>query len=198
MTGVQTCALPIYLCRLPFSPYLFAHNSTSQGNCNDIVFTQAFKAESMHILEVYLGGLLVKLGFKVSHLFCADLNHYFARTEKALIQEGRKRGMEFIFLPTTEAYYTRLAQAGVVIALDWQACPSHLLAAAALGVVPIAPHYGAYPEHLPLANLYPPLNTKEILTMVHSPLVAPACWKKHNPLELALEFLKKAGLSCSM
>jgi hypothetical protein len=188
----------VHLCRLPFAPYLFAHDSTSQNNCNDIVFIQTFRAESMHILEVYLGGLLVKWGFKVSHLFCSDPNHYFARTEKALMQEGEKRGMEFVFLPNAEAYYTCLGKAGVVVALDWRACPSHLLAAAALGVVPVAPHYGAYPELIPWENLYPPLNTEEILAMVHSPPVGRICWEKHNPHELALEFLEKAGISCSI
>lgn len=150
---------------------------------NLIVFTQAFTQENMHILEVYLADILIQAGYRTVHLLPAGMNNNTPITAgtHGLILEGEKRGMEFISCGTRNEYWSRLAEASMMITTAPSGNAASLLQAIALGVTPLAPCFGGFPELLPAAYLYRPFNLNHILQLVSSPPAVPNIIERFLP-----------------
>ena len=164
--------LKICLCRIPFDPNHYLGYCCAKKQKNQLVFIQPFTTESLHILEVYYAEILAGAGFHVYHLFNGSLQEQdFIEHDKCLLRAGELLGMDFVFCSNPESYYTRLAQAEVVMTLGWSHCISSLLAAAAMGVNVVAPAYGFYPEFFAQQNLFPPLNLERAISLaISSPI----------------------------
>lgn len=158
---------------------------------NLVVFTQAFTQENLHILEVYLADLLIQAGYRTIHLFPMEAYSKSPLTVDAreLIREGEKRGMVFISCDTKEEYWRRFAEATLMIttALSGNAAP--LLQATVLGVSPLAPCFGDFPELLPVENLYRPFNLNHILQLASSPPGVPDIAERFLPKNCWQPFL---------
>jgi hypothetical protein len=150
---------------------------------NIVVFTQSFTQENLHILEVYLADLLIQAGYRTVHLLPAEINNDSPKTADTcgLIREGEKRGMEFISCETRDEYWHRFAEATVMITTALSGNAASLLQAATLGVTPLAPCFGDFPELLPAAYLYRPFNLNHILQLASSPPAVPDIAERFLP-----------------
>lgn len=183
------------LCRIPIEPQHFQIYYSQKRQTRELVFIQPFTPESLHILEIYFGEILLQEDFLVTHLFSKTQQELtLGEAEICLMNEGQKRGMEFIFSSSREQYYNRLAQAGKLITFQWTNCVSHLLAAVALGTSIVAPEYGPYPEFFPRENLFSPFNLDNALVQIANPLNEKPAWKDYLPEFITPDYSELAEL----
>jgi hypothetical protein len=168
----------------PFDPGWLSKYKNVPKKRRLIAFNQRFSLDKLHIIEVYLSELLVKRGYDVIHL-CpeSDLKRIASNREaRVLFREAQKRGLKFIINNTKDEYYTKLAEAEVLITTTLADTLSvGTLEAAALGVIPILPDWGPFPEYLSPKNLYPPYNIKRVLNLVASPPKTAVRFDKYLP-----------------
>jgi hypothetical protein len=175
----------IYVCRIPWEPDEFQFYGPRSSSHKTIVFIQPFRSESLHLLEVYCGEMLQKDGYQVLHLFRERENSQ--NLDRCLLREGKNRGMDFVFCSDIQMYYARLAQARLVMNLEWSGCVTHLLTAAALGVPVAVPAYGAYPSFFPRTCLFPPLNLLKAMELaIHPP--EPISFEQYGSAEIASDY----------
>ncbi len=175
----KNCLLKFYpalstrvnVCGFPFYPVL--QNLRVKKVKGLVIFNQPFCPDNLHILEVSLTESLHSRGCRIIHLSPESdrLTIQAEREASALMQEGIKRGMEFIFYTKPIEYYMWLSRAEVtVVTPSKQTDVFGIVEASALGAFPVAPRLGPFPEFLPESSLYPPYNLEAICQMVSSPL----------------------------
>jgi hypothetical protein len=147
----------VALCGYPFYPRL--PQAAVPRETNFIIFNQNFSHDNLHILEVYLSGLLRQRGCRVAHLSPAAAESTLTGTPelRCLMQEGQKSGMEFVFYRSYQEYCRWLARASaMMVTVVDEPDEMDVLEAVSVGTPVLAPDHGPYPELLPPAHLYPP------------------------------------------
>lgn len=160
----------IRLARMPFDPLPFHAYRPTDRDHREVIFAQPFLMGSLNILEVYLVEPLLTNGRRATHLF-SDSHPVFCLPEadKMLLREAEKRGLQAVSRYDRNSYYHRMAKAATLICLDWESCPSLLMAASAMNLNVIAPAAGAYSEMVPRGLLFPPVNLAAVLALTEKP-----------------------------
>jgi len=134
-----------------------------------VVFNQRFSLEKLHILEVAMSEWLLGAGYEVWHLLPEEEEARVLadREAGALYRAGKRMGMRFQVTRTKGEYYHLLAQASVVVTTSLADTLSvGTVEAIAMGVCPVAPRWGPFPEYVHADNLYRPFNLREALALV--------------------------------
>ncbi len=181
----------------PFDPEWLDGYRRPQTDEKLIAFNQPFALSHLHILEVHLGDLLVRDGYRVVHLCPREKIELMEddRETRVLLREGQKRGLRFTVYDDRSRYYTELARAQVLVSTPVTGpSPLESLEAVGLGVTPLAPDWGPFPEYLPRSNLYPPYN----LESIHRQIASPPCGhvnRRHRPARVLDVYLSTMGVS---
>jgi hypothetical protein len=181
----------------PFDPDDLKEYKEIKKEENLIVFNQRFALDKLHIIEVYLGEILVKQGFKVMHLLPHDdiLRIGRDREARVLYEEGTKRGLTFNSSKNKGDYYSKLAKAKYVITTPMAETLSLcILEGAALNAIPIAPDWGPFPEYLNPSNLYPPYNIDKILKILTNTHSFGVSFHNHLPHKVFNIYLDAMGV----
>ena len=163
-----------------------------------IVFNQRFALDKLHVLEVYLAERLISEGYQVIHLLPRkSFDHIQGEREsRVLFRQGKLRGLKFVINDTKAEYYENLARAQILITTPVADTLSvGTLEAAALGVIPIAPNWGPFPEYLRPGNLYPPYNVAKIMERVAKPPGCRVDWQQFMPEKVVDIYLETMGVS---
>ncbi|MFO8059732.1 MAG: hypothetical protein R6U70_03630 [Bacillota bacterium] len=142
---------------------------------NLVAFNQRFSLGRLHILEVHVAERLASRGYQVIHLCPREALRHMVRDRESrvLYRQGQMRGLNFVINDTKAEYYANLSRARVLVTTSAADTLSvGTLEAAALGVTPLAPRWGPFPEYLPREHLYPPYNVERLLQLVADP---PGC-----------------------
>jgi hypothetical protein len=190
----------VYVCGFPFYPPHPPLHSKQQDRKQKrlVAFNQSFCLENLHILEVYLSGLLRNLDCKVIHLSPVVEQAVIGADPEAhaLMLEGQKNGMEFIFYTQPEEYHWWLSQADVSIAttIDHPDLTA-LIEASTLGATCLAPNRGPFPEFLAEENLYSPYNLAVICEKAAFPPQNSCCTARFNPESVYKLYAQVMGVS---
>ena len=161
-----------------------------------VAFNQRFSLDKLHILEVHLAEQLTAEGFQVIHLCSRNhINHIMTDQDaRALYRQGQMRGLRFVINNTKADYYVNLSRAQVCITTSAADTLSvGTLEAAAMGVIPLAPDWGPFPEYLPRTNLYPPYNIDRILELVGDPPESELDFGKYDPTQVFDVYFRTLG-----
>ncbi len=181
----------------PFNVYSLQRYRAGERRRRLVVFNQRFALDKLHILEVHIAEMLNHMGYKTAHLISQEAfrRNMRYRQRRVLMREGYRRGLRFVISATKAEYYRHLAGAGIMITTPLADTLSvATLEAAALGVIPIVPDWGPFPEYVPPANRYPPYNIDAIIKRVAEPPASTADIRRYLPSRVVHTYLVTMGV----
>lgn len=181
----------------PFDAYSLQRYRGQEKRRRMVVFNQRFALDSLHILEVHIAEILNRMGHETVHLVSGEAfrRNMRYRQRRVLMREGHRRGLRFVTSTTKAEYYRRLAGAGLMITTPLADTLSiATLEAAALGVTPVVPDWGPFPEYVPRANRYPPYNVDAIIRRVVEPPASTADFRRYLPSRVIHTYLVTMGV----